>query len=249
MSESISGKTVLVTGASTGIGAAIARDLAAGNTIFVHYNRSRDAAEAVAADVKAAGGTAHLVKGDVGRESDCAALVAEVTSKTDVLDVLINNAGGLVERRSLADGPDWKLVDEVFRVNTYSAFYLTSALLPLLTAADDPSVINITSVAIRTGAPTAIAYAAAKAAVDTFTRGAARELAPKVRVNSVAPGVIITPFHDKYTPPERIKAFVDATPLQTTGTPQQIAHAIRFLIENRFVTGESIEVNGGMFMR
>ena len=242
-------KTILITGASTGLGAAAARDLAAGNTILIHYNRSREAAEGVKADVESAGGNALLFQADVGSESECARLVSEVTAQTDRLDVLVNNAGGMIERCPLNEGLKWGLIDEIFRVNTYSAIYLTSALLPLLEAGTDPSVINITSIAVRSGAPTASVYAACKAALDSFTRGAARELAPRIRVNAVAPGVILTPFHDKYSTPERVQNFVDATPLKRTGTAEQIAHAIRFLIENSFVTGETVDVNGGMYMR
>ncbi len=242
-------KTILITGASTGIGAAAARDLAPGNTVLIHYNRSEQAAGSVKADVESAGGRGLLVQADLGSEEQCARLVTEVSAHTDTLDVLINNAGGLIERSPLSDGPNWRLIDEVFRVNTFSAIYLTSALLPLLQSGSDPNVINITSIAMRNGAPTATIYGACKAALDSFTRGAARELAPHIRVNAVAPGVIETPFHQKYSTPERIQAFIEATPLKRTGNAEQIAHAIRFLVENSFVSGETIDVNGGLFMR
>ena len=110
-------------------------------------------------------------------------------------------------------------------------------------------MINVTSVAIRHGAPTATIYGACKAALDSFTRGAAKELAPDIRVNAVAPGVIDTPFYERYSTPERLQKFRENTPLNRIGEAEHIAHAIRFLVENTFVTGESVDVNGGIFMR
>ena len=96
---------------------------------------------------------------------------------------------------------------------------------------------------------TATIYAASKGAVDAFTRGAARELAPGIRVNAIAPGVILTPFHDRYTPADRLEALKSNTPLDIHGETRQISSAVRFLIENEFMTGETIDINGGMFMR
>jgi 3-oxoacyl-[acyl-carrier protein] reductase len=109
--------------------------------------------------------------------------------------------------------------------------------------------VNISSIAIRTGAPTATVYGAAKGAIDVFTRGLARELAPAIRVNAVAPGVIQTPFHDKVSTPQFMESSRQNTPLQHLGEAIHIARAIRFLIENDFVTGETLDVNGGLFMR
>ncbi len=109
--------------------------------------------------------------------------------------------------------------------------------------------MNTTSIAARHGAPTATLYGAAKGAIDSFTRGMAAELAPAIRVNAVAPGVIDTPFHERYSTPERMKKFLENTPLKRNGRPADVARAIRFLIENNFITGETIDVNGGLFMR
>ena len=102
---------------------------------------------------------------------------------------------------------------------------------------------------MRTGAPTATVYGAAKGAVDVFTRGLARELAPAIRVNAVAPGFIRTPFHEKVSTPELLESSRQNTPLKKLGQADQVAEAIRFLIESSFVTGETIDVNGGLFMR
>ena len=242
-------RTVLITGASTGLGAAAAKTLAKDSFVFVHYNRSADAAKDVLGEIQRCGGSGVLVKADVGVKEECDALVALVMEQTDSLDVLINNAGGLIERQSVDDGLTWELMHTVFDINTFSAMYITSRLAPLLRKGTNANVINITSVAMRHGNPSATIYGACKAALDSFTRGAARELAPDVRVNSIAPGVIETPFHDRYSTPQRMQTFAEATPLKHNGKAEDIAAAIRFLVENDFITGESIDVNGGIFMR
>ena len=119
----------------------------------------------------------------------------------------------------------------------------------MLEKGDGPCIINITSVAMRHGAPTASIYGASKAALDSFTRGIAKELAPAIRVNAVAPGVIITPFHDKVSTPEQLETWREGNPLKKNGNPIHIAETIKFLIDNDFVNGETIDINGGLFMR
>lgn len=241
-------KTILITGASTGIGAETARHLAGGNDIFIHYCTSKAAAEAVAADVEANDGRAHLVPADLSSEDGCRSLFKSVAQKVDKLDVLVNNAGGLLKRSAVKEA-DWQLMAETFALNTFSAMMVTSLFIPLLEKGEDPNIINITSVAMRHGGPTATIYAAAKAALDSFTRGAAKELAPAIRVNAVAPGVIVTPFHDKVSTPEQLEAWRKANPLEKNGDPVHIAKTINFIVENSFLNGETIDVNGGLFMR
>ena len=241
-------KTILITGASTGIGAATARALAGGNTLFLHYNQSKTEAEAVAQAVTEQGGTAHLVQADMMTEAGCRHVAEAVTDRTDTLDVLVNNAGSLIERHTVTT-VSWDLMEKIFSLNTFSAMLMTRLCVPLLQKGADPCVINITSIAARHGAPTATLYGAAKGALDSFTRGAARELAPDIRVNAVAPGVILTPFHDRYTTPERLEQMQASTPLGFHGISEHIAHAVVFLIDNTFTTGETIDVNGGLFMR
>jgi 3-oxoacyl-[acyl-carrier protein] reductase len=126
---------------------------------------------------------------------------------------------------------------------------VTSLCVPLLEKGENPCIINVTSLAIRHGAPTATIYGAAKGAIDVFTRGAAKELAPKIRVNAVAPGVILTPFHDKVSTAEQMEMWRENTPLKRHGEAAHIARAMKFLIENDFMTGETIDINGGLFMR
>lgn len=241
-------KTILITGASTGIGAATARRFAPGNQLIVHYHASSAAAEKVAADVVRAGGTAHLAQANLATEAGCRDLASFAAETCGRLDVLVNNAGGLV-RRCPARQLEWQLMLDSFALNTFSAMLMSSLCIPLLERGEHPCIVNVTSIAIRHGAPSATIYGAAKGALDTFTRGLAKELAPTIRVNAVAPGVIDTPFHARVTTPEKMAEFKASTPLQRVGQPEEIAAAIGFLVDNLFMTGETIDVNGGWFMR
>lgn len=241
-------RTILITGASTGIGAETARHLAPGNTILIHYNTSADAAGRVAAAVEARGGKAILLGADLSAEAGCRDLARQVAARTERLDVLVNNAGGMVRRCPVRDY-DWPLMEAIFALNTFAPMLLTSLLLPLMDNSEAPVIVNLTSIAMRHGGPTATIYAAAKAAMDSFTRGIAKELAPGVRVNAVAPGVIITPFHDTISTPEQLETWRTASPLKRHGDAKHIASAIAFIIDNDFIDGETIDINGGLFMR
>jgi len=241
-------KTILITGASTGIGAETARLLAPGNRIFVHYNASQAEAERTARDVEARGGESVLLGADLTSEAGCRSLFDGVAGQTDRLDVLVNNAGGLI-RRLPARELDWELMSRTFCLNVFSAMLVSRLAIPLLEKGASPVIVNITSIAARTGAPSATVYGAAKGALDSFTRGLARELAPAIRVNAVAPGVIRTPFHDKVSTPEFMETSRQNAPLKRVGEALQVAETIRFLIEAEFITGETIDVNGGLFMR
>lgn len=239
---------VMITGASTGIGAATARMLAKDNELFLVYNRSVDAAKVVAAEVEALGGTAHLMQCDITKEDNCVALMKAVSEKTEYLDVLVNNAGGLVKRVP-AEELTWSFMQEVFDLNAFSLFKLSGLAIPLLKNGTNPNIVNISSIVIRHGAPGATMYSASKGAVDVFTRGLSRELAPEIRVNTVSPGVIDTPFHVKVSSPEQMEAWASANPLGVNGVPDHIAMAIQFCIDNTFLNGENIDVNGGAWIR
>lgn len=239
---------IVVTGASTGIGAATAKELAAGNTVFVHYNRSKNPAEEVAKAVEKAGGTSILIQADLATDAGCGKLAEEVKAHTDTLHVLVNNAGDLLDRHSL-EGTTWDIATRTFELNVFSVMRVTALLLPLLKKAEKANIINMSSVAARNGSPTAITYASAKGAVDTYTRGAAKGLAPNIRVNAIAPGIILTPFHDKATPKDQLEKFMKATPVGYAGQPEEIARAVRFILDTPFMTGETIDINGGMNMR
>jgi len=241
-------KIILITGASTGLGVATARLLSPQNKIIVHYYSSKEAAEKVAKDIEESGGEAFLIQEDLTSEEACIRLVREVANRYSKLDILINNTGGLI-RRQAAQELEWKLMLETFSLNTFSTMKISSLCIPLLKKGEDPNIINISSIAMRHGAPSATIYGACKGAVDSFTRGLANELAPEIRVNAVAPGVIDTPFHKKVSTPEKMKNFKEATPLKRIGEAIHIAKTIKYLIENDFITGETIDVNGGLFMR
>lgn len=242
------GKTILITGASTGIGAATARHFAPGNQVIVHYHSSSVAAEQVAADVVQAGGTAHLTRANLATEAGCRDLALFAAETCDRLDVLVNNTGSLV-RRCPARQLEWQLMLDTFALNTFSTMMMSALCIPLLERGEHPCIVNVTSIAVRHGAPSATIYGAAKGALDTFTRGLAKELAPAIRVNAVAPGVIDTPFHARVTTPEKMAEFKASTPLKRVGQPEEIAAAIAFLVDSGFMTGETIDVNGGWFMR
>jgi len=201
-----------------------------------------------AKDVEENSGEAFLVQEDLTSEEACISLVKKIADKYSKIDVLINNAGGLLRRQSAYE-LEWKLMIETFSLNTFSTMKISSLCIPLLKKGEDPNIINISSIAIRHGAPTAIIYGACKGAVDSFTRGLANELAPEIRVNAVAPGLIDTPFHEKVSTPERMKKLKEGIPLKKIGEAIHIAKTIKFLIENDFITGETIDVNGGSFMR
>ncbi|MDE2832936.1 MAG: SDR family NAD(P)-dependent oxidoreductase [Bacteroidota bacterium] len=240
------GRTILITGASTGIGAETARRLAPDSTLLLHHNRS--SIDDVASEAAERGAQVHTFQADLSAESGCLGLVAEVSNCTDQLDVLVNNAGSLLERHTVAT-LRWDLMEQIFALNTFAPMLLTRLCGPLLRKGTSPCIINITSIAMRHGAPTATIYGAAKGALDAFTRGSARELAPDIRVNAVAPGVILTPFHERYTTQAQLDSIKSQTPLGFHGSSEDIAHAVEFLIENPFTTGETLDINGGQFMR
>lgn len=238
----------MITGASTGIGALTAIELANKNKIVIHYNSSIDEANEIAAVVQEKGGDPYLLQANLAEDAGCIKVVNFIEQVFGRLDVLVNNAGGLDELHS-ADKITWDLLNNIFSLNAFSVMRLSSLCVPFLHQGNNACIINITSVSMRTGAPTATVYAAAKASIDSFTRGLARELAPKIRVNAIAPGYINTPFHDDLTSIEQLKSIVDMTPLQKMGEPKHISSGVRFLIDNDFMTGETIDINGGLFMQ
>ncbi|MBL8592588.1 MAG: SDR family oxidoreductase [Devosia sp.] len=252
MLEDIRGKRALITGSSTGIGAAVARELARlGASVAVHGNKNAAAAEAVAAQIRAAGGKAVVVLGDVSNSASAAKIVADAVAGLGGLDILINNAGAILDRVTNAAFDD-TAYDNVYNLNVRSVLAVTKAAYPHLKAAGGGSIINTGSVAGRFGGFGGSAvYASAKAAVHSITRNAAREFAPDhIRVNVVAPGFIITPFHDKT--PQSVKDSAAAQiPMQRLGTAEDCVGAYVFLASDSmsgYITGQIIDVNGGQLM-
>jgi 3-oxoacyl-[acyl-carrier protein] reductase len=241
-----------VTGSSTGIGAASAVALAhQGCRVAVHYNRSEDEAQEVMEKITASGGDAMLVGGDVSDAGEVERMAREVEDRYGRLDVLVNNAGSLIERRSFSEMTE-DLWDRVISVNLKSVFLCSKAVLPMMKRQGSGRIINMTSVAARNGGgPGSAAYASAKGGVSTLTRAMAKDLVSEnILVNGVAPGVITTPFHDRFTPPDVRENMAAAIPMGREGTPEEVAGAVLFLASPwaKYLVGEIIEVNGGQLM-
>ena len=241
-----------VTGSSTGIGAASAVALAEGGCrVAVHYNRSEDEAREVVERISSSGGEAMLVEGDVGDAGEVGRMAGEIEDRYGRLDVLVNNAGSLIERRTLEEMTE-DLWDRVMAVNLKSVFLCSQVVVPLMKRRGRGKIINMTSVAARNGGgPGSAAYATAKGGVSTLTRAMAKELVSEgILVNGVAPGIITTPFHDRFTPPEMREGMTTAIPIRREGTPEEVAGAVVFLASpaSDYVVGEIIEVNGGQLM-
>ena len=250
MEIDLTGQRAIVTGASTGIGRATAKALAgAGADVAIHYGSSRNEAEETARAVEAQGRRAFLVQADF-RDPTAAgkAVEAAVNALGAPINILVNNAGSLIGR-SAVEEMDAELWQEVIALNLSSVFFATKAALPHL--GNGARIVNVSSIAARHGGgPGAFAYAAAKGGVMTLTRGLAKELASRnIRVNAIAPGVIETPFHDKFSTPELLETFRKGIPLGRLGTSEECAGAVLYLVSPlaSYVTGQSIDINGGQW--
>src|SRR5262249_41833360 len=206
----LQGQVALITGASSGIGRATAEAMARqGARVAVNYCKNRAGAEAAVANISQGSHEAMPVHADVTLVADVRALVRTVHDVWGRIDILVNNAGDLLARRTLADMTE-EYWDHVMALNLKSAFLCTKAGWEEMEARKSGCIINITSIAGRNGGgPGAAAYAAAKGGLLTYTKGLAKELAPHgVRVNAVAPGVIATPYHERYSPPDLFQRMV-----------------------------------------
>lgn len=268
------GKVVLVTGASSGIGRATAEFFGAcGATVAVSYLKNQAGAEAAVAAIAGANigrgmasgadtstasdavettsGRALAVQADVTRVADIKAMVAHVEDEFGAIDVLVNNAGSLVERLRTAELTEERW-DEVFNLNAKSAFFCAKEVIPGMLKKGAGVIVNVSSIAGRNGgALGSIHYSAAKGAMTTMTKGLAKEFAASgIRVNGVSPGVIDTPFHETFSTPEAMANFKNMIPMGRVGTSEEVARVIAFLASDAaaYLCGETIEINGGMLM-
>jgi 3-oxoacyl-[acyl-carrier protein] reductase len=246
-------KNVIVTGASTGIGRASAIEFArSGAKVVVNYYHSPEAANEVVERIKSEGEEAIAIQADVSKTSNVQKLVKEsMAFFGDRIDVLVNNAGGLLERKPIMEVNE-ELWDECFDLNVKSVFLCCREVVPVMKKQGHGKIINVSSVAARNGGgPGSAHYSASKSAVLTFSKGLAKELAlTGITVNNVAPGVISTPFHDKFTSKEMRENFKKAIPVGREGTAQETAWSILFLASKfaDYIVGETLEINGGLLM-
>jgi 3-oxoacyl-[acyl-carrier protein] reductase len=250
MQIDLSNKVALVTGGARDIGRAIVLKLVeSGASVVINYYNSAESANALVTEVAAKGGKAIAVRADVSNKADVDRLIAAARQAFgDSIHVLVNNAGGLLARKKL-DEMDEAFWDSVMALNLKSVFLVTQATVPLMPAGS--AIVNLASLAARDGGGGgALAYSAAKGAVLTLTRGLSKELASrKIRVNCVSPGMIDTTFHDTFTKPEVRLAVASKTAIGREGMPIDVANAVVFLTSDAaaYITGESIEINGGLY--
>lgn len=242
----LAGKTAIVTGGGRDIGTAVARKLASeGANVAIGYFESSKGADAVVADIKAAGGNALALQANLNTQDGVDTLVAATIDAYGTVDVLVNNAGGLIARKTIAE-MDLAHWNNVMTLNLTSTFMMTKACLAHMKTG---TIVNLASQAGRDGGgPGAVAYATSKGAVMTMTRGLAKELGPDIRVNALCPGMIDTDFHNIHTPDAGRRGFEANAPLKRQGHVDDAANLVLFLAcdDSAFLTGTNIDINGGM---
>ena len=248
------GKACLVTGSSRGIGAAVARGFGAcGMRVAVHYRGAGDEAEQVRADIVAAGGEAIVLQGDIAEPLVVERLIEQTVAGFGRIDVLVNNAADLLERRPAADTDD-ALFDRHIALNVRPVFAACRAVVRQFRAqGGGGTIINLSSIAARTGGGGGSSlYAGSKAFVATFSRALAKEVAADgIRVNCVAPGVLATPMQDRTTPPDMLEAIRSQIPLRRIGAAEECVGTFLWLSSEKlsgYVTGQVVDVNGGLLM-
>jgi 3-oxoacyl-[acyl-carrier protein] reductase len=252
MLEDLAGKVVLVTGSSSGIGAAIAEGFGVvGSRVAIHYMSSEEGARIVSARLRGGGVDVEAFQADLRQPQAGEILVRAVLDRFGRIDVLVNNAGTMVARRPAAETDDVYFAD-VIHSNLYSTVTCTRATLPGMLSRGSGAIVNMASVAARNGGSSGNAlYGAAKAAVATWTRGLAKEVARSgVRVNAMSPGVIATRFHERFSTPESFANLVAAIPVGRAGVAADLVGPALFLASDMmsgYVTGQILEVNGGLY--
>jgi 3-oxoacyl-[acyl-carrier protein] reductase len=253
MAKELANKVACVTGASRGIGAATSIALARVGVrhVLIHYFSHRQGAEETLAAIRDLGAEGELICADLTTSAGIHRLVQDLNSRQAEIDILVNNAGALVQRATLVQYPE-DLFDQVMNLNVKSVWQITQAVVPAMIRRSGGIIVNVSSIAARNGgALGATVYASAKAAVSAMTKGMARELAPHgIRVNAVSPGTVDNHFHEAFSTREMLASVTTATPAGRLGTNEEIADAIVFLCSDpsRYIYGQTIELNGGMFM-
>jgi len=242
----LKGQTAVVTGGGRDIGRAVALKLASeGANIAINYFASSEGADSAVAEITAAGGKAFALQGDLSSQDGVDALVAKTVSEFGGVDVLVNNSGGLIARKTIADMSleHWNAVMDL---NLTSTFLMIKACLPHMKSG---AIVNLASQAARDGGgPGSVAYAASKGAVVTLTRGLAKELGPDLRVNALCPGMIDTDFHNIHTADAARKGYEANAPVRRQGLPVDVANLVLFLAsdDSAFITGANVDINGGV---
>ncbi len=246
------GQVVLITGASSGIGAATAAAFAReGAAVAVNYLKNEAGAEIVAQSLRKLGSEALTVKADVTISADVKRMVETTLAKLGRIDILVNNAGDLLARRNLPEITEdyW---EKVMAVNLKSVYLCAQAVWKHMAERKSGAIVNVSSISGRNGGgPGAGVYAAAKGGLIAYTKSLAKELAQYgIRVNGINPGVIATPYHERYSPPALMDKMVASIPMARAGTSEEVADVIVFLASPaaRYMTGETVEVNGGMWL-
>jgi 3-oxoacyl-[acyl-carrier protein] reductase len=252
MNPSLAGRFALVTGGGIGIGRAIAEALAeAGAFVGVHCNRSLKGAQECIAKIRRRSSDGVVLQADLTDPDQADKLVPRFIAEAGKLDILVNNAGCPVGRTKIEDC-SLDIWDGAIMTNLTSAFLVSRAAIPHLRASRNGAIINILSLSIQTGGSGGAGpYAIAKGGLEVMTRTLARELAPRVRVNAVMPGVIETRHHQVFSTPERLQQYRAQTPIGRNGQPEEVASAVVFLASDAssFTTGAILDVNGGRFFR
>lgn len=244
----LKGKTAIVTGGGRDIGRACVMRLAeAGAQVAINYHSSSEGADSAVREIVAAGGQAFAMQGDMTKPADVQAFVDRAVAEYGKIDIVMPITGGIIARKTISEMTleHWQAVMDL---NATSAFLLIKAALPHIP--EGGAIVNMSSQAGRDGGGGgAVAYGASKGAVLTMTRGLAKELGPKIRVNALCPGMIDTDFHNIFTKPEVRKHVAGITPLKREGTSEDVANLAVYLASDQaaFITGACIDINGGLY--
>ncbi|MEO9273220.1 3-oxoacyl-ACP reductase FabG [Marinomonas sp. 5E14-1] len=252
MNNKLTGKNVLITAGAQGIGEAITKHfIDSGSNVAIHYFSSAETANQLIAYAQSKGHKAIAISGDLTNEADANILAEKTVEALGSLDILINNAGSLVARKSLNDmkAEFWH---KVMDINMTSMMFVTRAASPYLAKQENSSIVNLASLAGRKGGhPGSLAYSTSKGAILTFTRALSAELGPQgTRVNAVAPGLILgTSFHNMHTTKESADETIKGIPIQRAGNAEDVARAVAYLASeyDGFITGATLDINGGVF--